>query len=329
MTQPYLKDKEGAASAPVATVKRKPDDDNFDDLDAMAHDIASGDVRSIKAALQALISHIQSLDATQDNQPSVTAGLGTSTSPPLAAGEYTIQVEAFPPWLSADAPQAQQSTNQPVTQSAQTITAVADSSGSLASKYFTFYNLGNATEYYVWFTVNGVGTDPKPAALLGGAIVGIPVASVATNAANTVVAAAARLALTTYAATLPAGANFPTITGATTAIIVNQTVAGAASVAADGPTTSTGFTFGTVSTAGSFGYGSGLTISLIQTSGATITTLQPAAGPPSQTQKSLGAATTFTAAANDTVSVVLASSATLDQAPNAFKAIINLFQGPA
>jgi len=40
------------------------------------------------------------------------------------------------------------------------IMTVADVGGSLAGTYFLIWSATNATEYYVWYNVNGVGTDP-------------------------------------------------------------------------------------------------------------------------------------------------------------------------
>lgn len=40
------------------------------------------------------------------------------------------------------------------------VVAVADVSGSLAGKYFLINSGNNVTQYYIWFNVNGAGTDP-------------------------------------------------------------------------------------------------------------------------------------------------------------------------
>lgn len=48
---------------------------------------------------------------------------------------------------------------------------------------------------------------------------------------------------------------------------------------------------------------------------------------PTPTQGSIGAATSFQAAVNDVISVVLASSNAIDSIPNNVKSTINLFQG--
>lgn len=71
MGLPFLKNKEGSMSAPVETVTRKPDEQpDMDMLDACAHDMLQAldkkDVSMLKAALQALVEHIQDMDQTQD-----------------------------------------------------------------------------------------------------------------------------------------------------------------------------------------------------------------------------------------------------------------------
>lgn len=50
---------------------------------------------------------------------------------------------------------------------AQTVTTVADVSGSLAGKYFLMQSANNATNYYFWFKVSGSGTDPLIAGATG------------------------------------------------------------------------------------------------------------------------------------------------------------------
>lgn len=67
------------------------------------------------------------------------------------------------------------------------VTAVADVAGSLAGTYFT---IDSPTPYYVWYTVNAVGTDPAPA---GKTAIG-PI-NVATNATASAVALATQLAI--------------------------------------------------------------------------------------------------------------------------------------
>lgn len=54
-------------------------------------------------------------------------------------------------------------TTQHITQ----VGCIADSSGSLAGKYFTIYSSPDQKAYYIWFKVSGVGTDPVIANAVG------------------------------------------------------------------------------------------------------------------------------------------------------------------
>lgn len=70
---PYLKNKDEAVSVlPVETKERKPDDDSYDMLDAVAEDIlaavAKKDKGLLKNALAALYEHWQSADVKQDSE---------------------------------------------------------------------------------------------------------------------------------------------------------------------------------------------------------------------------------------------------------------------
>ncbi len=70
---PFLKNRDdGVGQGPVETVERKPDDDSYDMLDAVAEDILAAiekkDAGALKAALSSLCDHIQSLDQEQDAQ---------------------------------------------------------------------------------------------------------------------------------------------------------------------------------------------------------------------------------------------------------------------
>lgn len=75
------------------------------------------------------------------------------------------------------------------------ITAVADSSGSLNSKYFTFHvpdslvNSGNVgDDFYLWYNINGSGVDPMVSAHTGIEVAAATDASAATIAAATIAA---------------------------------------------------------------------------------------------------------------------------------------------
>ena len=74
MPLPFLKNRqEGAASGPVDTIKREPDEPaDYDMLDAVAEDMMEAfnrrDTTALKTALSALIEHLQSQDEKQDEQ---------------------------------------------------------------------------------------------------------------------------------------------------------------------------------------------------------------------------------------------------------------------
>lgn len=70
------------------------------------------------------------------------------------------------------------------------ITFAADSGGSLNSKYFTFQDQSGAYLYYLWFSINNAGVDPKPAGRIGIKISGATGATAATLATAAVTACA-------------------------------------------------------------------------------------------------------------------------------------------
>lgn len=47
------------------------------------------------------------------------------------------------------------------------VATVADIAGSLAGKYFTFWDANNQIEYYAWYNVSGIGTNPAPSGMTG------------------------------------------------------------------------------------------------------------------------------------------------------------------
>src|ERR1043165_2187688 len=47
-----------------------------------------------------------------------------------------------------------------LTQHKTEVGCIADIAGSLAGKYFSIYSAPDQKQYYVWFKVSGVGTDP-------------------------------------------------------------------------------------------------------------------------------------------------------------------------
>lgn len=114
----------------------------------------------------------------------------------------------------------------------QTITAVADVSGSLNSKYFLIYSIdpiGSVKTFYVWFNINSVGVNPNIVNATGVEI------SAATNASASTLGGDIRTAL-------GALTNDFTITGSGSGVIATNVNPGLAPAAADG-TAATGFTF--------------------------------------------------------------------------------------
>ena len=248
-------------------------------------------------------------------------GLATQTYTVPTTGLYTATATVSLPWMTSDQPQA---TANPLAAEVQTITAVADSSGSLNSTWWKFTLPGNApfqvsgtwyTFIYVWYNINSAGVDPAPSGGYGVSVAG------ATNATATTLGGATRTALTTALAATNIGANTYTVSGSTSACILTAAQYGATTAALDG-TAATGFTFA-VGTAGSFGYASGLVLTLKKNS-----TIIAASSQPSPTQALMGASTTVQATAGDTITVVTSSLSTADAGANAVKGIANIFQGP-
>lgn len=120
-------------------------------------------------------------------------------------------------------------------QHCRTVTAVADSSGSLNDTYFDLNLIGYdfaEDQYYVWFNVNSLGTDPAVSGKTG---IEVPLA---TDASAATVAAAIKTAVD--AANVPA---FVSVTGADAAI-TNQ-VQGAITAETDAGSTGFAFVVGT------------------------------------------------------------------------------------
>jgi hypothetical protein len=119
-----------------------------------------------------------------------------------------------------------------------TVTVLADVAGSLNNVYFTLLQPSPGTGFYVWYNVNGAGTDPAP----GGGLVGVEVA-VSTNATAAQVATATAAALDALPAFLATAAsatvtvtnavagNVGAPTAATSGFTLNVTVQGADAVA--------------------------------------------------------------------------------------------------
>ena len=248
------------------------------------------------------------------------SGLATQTYNVPTTGLYTAAATVFLPWMTSDQPQA---TANPLVAEVQNIATVADSSGSLNNTYFEFTLPGDAlfqvsgTWYsfvYVWYNINSAGTDPAPAGGYGVAVTGATNANANTLATNT------RAALVTALAASNIGNNTYAVTGATNHVILTAVQYGAATAAVD--TGTTGFTF-SVTTAGSFGYASGLTLTIKHG-----TTVIAYASQPSPTQPLIGAVAQVQCTAGDTITIITASLSNADKALNAVKGIANIFTGP-
>lgn len=245
------------------------------------------------------------INSLQANQSTVVGGLGTQTFNVVTTGSYTCSFKSFIPYLAAGSPAV---TANPVPE-VQTVTTVADSSGSLNSTFWTFNTAGNLIGYYVWYNINSAGVDPAPAGLTGIQVTG------ATNVTANNIASATRTAIA-------AAVSYVTITGTTDAIIITQNSPGSTTAAADG-TAATGFSF-SVGTAGTYGTPAISGLNVVIKHGSTVLGTY---GFPTPTQPIMGGYATFSATAGDTISVVLSSLSTADAGLNAVKSIINLFQG--
>lgn len=245
-------------------------------------------------------------DALNGLQSAPFAGLGTASYTIPSAGLYTMQYKSFLSYLPPGGPAV---TSQPVAE-VQTVTTVADVAGSLNSKYFVFYDAGNAHGYYVWYNINSAGVDPAVAGLTG-----IQVAGATAATANT-------LATATRAAINAVSGIAVVASGATNAVIISAVYPGTATAAADG-VAPTGFGF-SVGTAGSWGVPaiSGLVITLKKNS--TVLLVQ---ANPSPTQPLMGGRTVISCAAADVLSFVFSSLSPADSALNAVKSIVNIFLG--
>jgi hypothetical protein len=117
---------------------------------------------------------------------------------------------------------------------AQTVTTIADSSGSLNNTYFLLSSINKVTKaqknFYMWFDINSAGTDPAIAGRTGIHVTG------ATNASANTLASSMRTALNALTNDFAA-------TGANAAVIITDVAFGPVTAAVDGAVP-TGFTFG-------------------------------------------------------------------------------------
>lgn len=250
-------------------------------------------------------------NALQLNQSTVVGGLGTQSFTVTAAqaGLMTLQFKSFIPYLAAGSPAVTTQPSAEVTN----VTFAADSSGSLNSTYFTFGSGGDAHLFYVWFNINSAGVDPAVAGRTGIAVAGATNASAATLA--TAAIAAINALTTTVTPYVVASA------GTSGHVILTNVQVGDATDAANG-SASPGFTYAI--TAGTFGAPatSGLVVQLKQNS-----TVLATYSNPSPTQPIMGGSVTIQAVAADVITFVASSLSTADNALNAVKSIVNLYQG--
>jgi hypothetical protein len=247
-------------------------------------------------------------NALQVNQSTVVGGLGTQSFTVVTTGMYTLSFKSFIPYLAAGSPAV---TANPVAE-IQTVTVTGDTAGSLNSTYWTFYSAGDLQGFYVWYNINSAGVDPAPAGLTG-----IQVAA-ATGANSSAIGSATRTAI----AASSAASQYVTVTGSTSAVTLNNIQVGSCTAAADG-TAATGFAFA-VGTTGTYGTPaiSGLDVVLKQNS-----TVLARYGFPTPTQPIMGGSVVISASASDVITIVLSSLSAADNALNAVKTIVNLFQG--
>jgi hypothetical protein len=244
-------------------------------------------------------------------------GLGTQTYNVLTTGTYSCQVFATIPW---DATNTTALLLNPLSNTVQTVTMVADVSGSLNSTYWTYHNAGNTAGYYVWYNINGAGVDPAPAGLTGIQVTGATGATAATLATAT--AAAINAVTGNATAAVPTGNGTVTASASGSVVTLGNNQFGTETHAANG-TASPGFTYA-VTTAGSFGTtASGLVLQILN-NGVVVQTI----GNPTQTQPSMYMQQTMACTAGTTIQLVASSLAPVDQVPNAIHGIMNVFAGP-
>lgn len=249
------------------------------------------------------------INSLQMNTSVPVGGLGTQTFNVVTAGMYTCQFKSFLPYLAAGGAPV---TSNPVAE-VTNVTAAADTAGNKNSTYWTFNSAGDLYGFYVWYNINSAGVDPAPTGLLGIQVAGATGATAATLATATIAAINASALASPYV-TATAGASGH--------LIITNNQPGAATDAANG-TASYGASF-SVTTAGTYGVPavSGLDVVIKQNS-----TVLARYGFPTPTQPIMGGSVFIQAAAADVITVVLSSLSDADNALNAVKTIINLFQG--
>jgi hypothetical protein len=249
------------------------------------------------------------INALSSTASTVVAGLGTQTYNLTTTGIYTLSCQSFLPYLAIGS-QPQSTVPSPAID---TVTTVADVSGSLNSTYFTFYSAGNLYGFYVWYNINSAGVDPAPTGLFGIQVAAATSATANTIASDTIAAINANALASQYVKA----------SGATNNVIISDLQTGTSTAAANG-TASPGFSY-VVTATGSYGFPaeSGLNI-FLEDNGTVLTRV----GNPTPTQPLLNCQSVFQGTSGDVVTVVLTSLSPADQLPNAVKSIMNLFAGP-
>lgn len=247
------------------------------------------------------------INSLQVNQSTVVGGLGTQTFNVVTAGLYTVSFKATIPYQPAG---SQPQSTSPSPESTN-VTCAADTAGSKNSTFWTFNSAGDLYGYYVWYNINSAGVDPAPTGLTGIQVAGATGATAATLATATIAAINASTAASYVVATA----------GTSGHLIVTNLQVGACTDAANG-SASYGASF--VVTQGSYGVPaiSGLDVVLKNNS-----TVLARYGFPTPTQPSMGGSVVVQCAASDVITVVLSSLSDADNALNAVKTVVNLFQG--
>lgn len=248
-------------------------------------------------------------NALQVNQSTVVGGLGTQSFTVTTAGFYTLSFKSFLPYQAAGSPAV---TTQPSPEIVD-VTCAADSGGSKNSTWWSFRSAGDLYSYYVWYNINSAGVDPAPS----GYTAGIEVAGA--TGAN-----AATLATATIAAINASGASsYVTATaGSSGHLILTNKQYGDNTAAANG-TASYGASF-SVTTTGQYGAPAVSGLNVVLKKG---TTVLASYGFPTATQPVMGGSVVVSCSVSDVLSVVLSSLSSADNALNAVKTVVNLYQG--
>ncbi len=248
-------------------------------------------------------------NAFQANVSAPESGLGTFTNTVTTTSNYVFEFKSTIPYLPAGTPVQSTLPSPEVTN----VTAAADTAGSKNSTWWSFRSAGDAYSFYVWYNINSAGVDPAPAGYTAGIqVAGATGATAATLATATITAINASATASLYTVATA---------GASGHLILTNKQSGGATDAANG-TASYGASFSI--TQGSFGVpaASGLVAKIYNNS-----VLQATYAFPSPTQPSLGGRVNMAVTAGNNVDLILSSLSDADNALNAVKTIVNLYQG--